>query len=118
IRREMVNRELEYYNILEEYLVTRSDYRDVPAPSVAGISESSVVSGVGKIIALAEERSKLQYSFKEDAPIFHDIDRQINAVKSVLLENIRSSNSLKNRELNSINRDISHYENEIRKLPQ
>lgn len=118
VRREMVSRELEYYNILEDYLITRSDYRDVPAPSVAGISESSIVSGVGKIISLAEERNKLQYSFKEDAPIFNDIDRQINAVKSVLLENIRSSNSLKHRELTSINRDISQYEGQIRKLPQ
>lgn len=118
VRREMINRELEYYDILEQYLITRSDYRDVPAPSVAGISESSIVTGVGKIVTLAEERSKLQYSFKEDAPIFHDIDRQINAVKSVLLENIRSSNSLKNRELNTIGRDIGRYEAEIRKLPQ
>lgn len=118
VRREMANRELEYYEILEQYLITRSDYRDVPAPSVAGISESSIISGVGKIISLAEERSKLQYSFKEDAPIFNDIDRQINAVKSVLLENIRSSSSLKNRELNAIRQDIARYEGEIRKLPQ
>lgn len=118
VRREMVNRELDYYNILEEYLTTRSDYRDVPAPSVAGISESSIVAGIGKIVTLAEERNKLQYSFKEDAPVFNDIDRQINAIKNVLLENIRSSNSLKNRELNSIKQDIAQYENEIRKLPK
>lgn len=118
LRREMVNREMDYYNILQEYLTTRSDYRDVPAPSVAGISESSIVTSVGKIVSMAEERSKLQYSFKDDAPIFDDIDRQINAVKNVLLENIRSSNSLKQNELNSINRDIARYEGEIRKLPK
>lgn len=118
VRREMVNRELDYYNILETYLTTRSDYSDVPAPSVAGISESSIVSAVGKIVNLAEERNKLQYSFKEDAPIFNDIDRQINAIKSVLLENIRSTNNLKNRELNSIQQDIAQYESDIRKLPK
>lgn len=118
LRREAVHRELDYYNILQEYLTTRSDYRDVPAPSVAGISESSIVSSVSKIVAMAEERHKLQYSFKDNAPIFNDIDRQINAVKAVLLENIRSSNSLKNRELNAIKRDIAQYEAEIRKLPK
>lgn len=118
VRREMVNREVDYYNILQDYLTTRSDYRDVPAPSVAGISESSIVSGVGKIVAMAEERSKLRHSFKDDAPIFQDIDRQINAVKNVLLENIRSSNSLKNKELNKIKQDIARYEGEIRKLPK
>jgi uncharacterized protein involved in exopolysaccharide biosynthesis len=118
LRKESVNRELNYYNTLQDYLINRSDYRDVPAPSVAGISEASVVSGVGKIVALAEERNKLQYSFKEGAPIFNDIDRQIDAVKTVLLENIRSSKSLKNQELTSINRDIGRYEGEIRKLPK
>ncbi|MDX1784094.1 MAG: sugar transporter, partial [Aequorivita vladivostokensis] len=118
LRKESVNRELNYYNTLQDYLINRSDYRDVPAPSVAGISEASVVAGVGKIVALAEERNKLQYSFKEGAPIFNDIDRQINAVKTVLLENIRSSKSLKNQELSSINRDIGRYEGEIRKLPK
>lgn len=117
VRKEAVNRELSYYNSLQDYLTLRSDYRDVPAPSVAGISEASVVGGVGKIISLAEQRNKLQYSFKEDAPIFNDIDRQIDAVKVVLLENIRSSKSLKDQELSSINRDIGRYEGEIRKLP-
>ena len=118
MQKEAVNRELNYFNTLQEYLVMRSDYRDVPAPSVAGISEASVVSGVGKIVALAEERNKLQYSFKEGAPIFNDIDRQINAVKTVLLENIRSSKSLKTQELTNINRNISQYEGQIRKLPK
>ncbi len=118
IRKEGVNRELSYYNTLQDYLIKSSDYRNVPAPSVAGISEGSIIGGVGKIVALAEERNKLQYSFKDGAPIFNDIDRKIDAVKTVLLENIRSSKGLKNQELSSINQDIGKYESEIRKLPK
>lgn len=118
LQKEAITRELNYYITLQEYLTTRSDYRDVPAPSVAGISEGSIIAGVGKIVALAEERNKFQYSYKEGAPIFTDIDRQINAAKTVLLENIRSSRSLKSKEVNSINRDIAQYEAEIRKLPK
>ncbi len=118
LRKEAVNRELNYYNTLQTYLINRSDYRDAPAPSVAGISEASVVGGVGKIVSLAEQRNKLQYSFKEGAPVFNDIDRQIDAVKTVLLENIRSSKSLKNQELSTINGDIVRREGEIRKLPK
>lgn len=118
LRKEAAGRELNYYNTLQDYLITRSDYRNVPAPSVAGISEASVVAGVGKIVTLAEERNKLQYSYKDGAPVFKDIDRQIDAVKRVLLENIRSSMGLKNQELNAINRDIGKYEGQIRKLPK
>ncbi|WP_347372883.1 polysaccharide biosynthesis tyrosine autokinase [Aequorivita sp. Q41] len=118
LRKEEAIREMNYYTTLQEYLLNRSDYRDVPAPSVAGIAEESIVAGVGKIITLAEERNKLQYSFKEDAPIFNDLDRKIDAVKNVLLENIRSSKSLKSQELSSINKNIGRHESEIKKLPK
>ena len=118
LRKESVNRELNYYETLESYLINRSDYRDVPAPSVAGISEASVVGGVSRIVALAEERNKLQYSFKDGAPIFSDIDRKIDAVKSVLLENIRSSKILQKQELRFLNGEIGRNEGKIRKLPK
>lgn len=118
LKKEDIYRQLDYYQILKEYLNTRSDYRNVPAPSVAGITEGSVVSGVGQIVQLSQERSKLQYTFKDDAPIFNDIDRQIDAIKVVLLENIRSSEGLLRKELNDIDRDIQRYEGEIRRLPR
>jgi len=118
VRKEDLRRQIAYYNTLEDYLQTRNDYSSVPAPSVAGIAEGSIVSGVGRILALAEERSKYQYSLKENSPVFADIDRQINSVKTVLLENIASTKSLQQSELNDINRQINIAEGEIRKLPQ
>uniref|UniRef100_UPI0030DDBC9A GumC family protein n=1 Tax=uncultured Planktosalinus sp. TaxID=1810935 RepID=UPI0030DDBC9A len=117
-RKSVIEQQIDYYNTLEDYLVSRTDYSNVPAPSVAGITEASIVSGVSRIITLAEERNKLQYSFKEGAPVFADIDRQINAVKAVLLENINSSMVLKNKEINEINTEISKAESEIRRLPK
>ncbi|MDX1754376.1 MAG: GNVR domain-containing protein, partial [Salinimicrobium sediminis] len=118
VRKENIARQLAYYETLQDYLQTRSDYSDVPAPSVAGIAEGSIVSGVGRILALAEERRKYEYSLQENSPVFKDIDRQINAVKDVLLENMASSQGLLRDELRDINRDIAMAEGEIRKLPQ
>lgn len=117
-RKNTAEQQIEYYNTLEDYLLSRTDYSTVPAPSVAGISEASIVAGVSRIIALAEERNKLQYSFREGAPVFADIDRQIDAVKAVLLENMNSSKSLKNREINEINSEIAELESSIRSLPK
>ncbi|HAT65451.1 MAG TPA: sugar transporter, partial [Flavobacteriaceae bacterium] len=118
LQKEAINRELSYYNTLENYLITRTDYRDVPAPSVAGISEASIVRGVSQIVDKAQDRSKLEYSYKEGSPIFKDIDRQIDAIKRVLQENITSSKGLKNQEIARINSEIYQYESEIRKLPK
>jgi capsular exopolysaccharide synthesis family protein len=118
IRKEALDQQLSYYNVLEAYLLGRSDYRNVPAPSVSGISEGSITASVAKIVTLAEERNKLQYAYKEGAPIFADIDRQIDAVKVVLLENINSSKGLKRQEQVFVNRGIAKYEKEIKKLPK
>jgi len=118
LKEDAINKELNYYNVLENYLISRNDYREVPAPSVAGIEEKSIIDGVGRIIVLAEERNKLEYSYKDGAPIFKDIDRQINAVKDILIENISSSKSLKNQELSKIKNDIYRFESEIQKLPK
>ncbi|MFT5238674.1 MAG: capsular exopolysaccharide synthesis family protein [Flavobacteriaceae bacterium] len=118
IRKEALDQQLSYYNVLETYLLGRSDYRNVPAPSVSGITEGSITASVAKIVTLAEERNKLQYAYKEGAPIFADIDRQIDAVKVVLLENINSSKGLKRQEQVFVNRGIAKYEKEIRKLPK
>src|SRR5690606_28847539 len=107
LSKNSLEQQINYYNTLESYLINRTDYTEVPAPSVAGINEGSIVSGVSKIIQLAEDRNKYRYSFKEDAPIFADIDRQINAVKAVLLENINSTKLLKNSELRDINQRIA-----------
>lgn len=118
LRRESIDQEINYYNTLESYLLSRSDYSNVPAPSVAGITEASIISGVGRIVSLAEDRNKLQYSYKEGAPVFADIDRQIDAVKNVLIENINSSKGLKNSEIRTINNDIRYYEGQIKALPK
>lgn len=118
VRKNTIEQQIQYYNTLEDYLSSKTDYSTVPAPSVAGISEVSIVSGVSRILALAEERNNLQYSFREGAPVFADLDRQINAVKAVLFENMTSSKSLKNKEINEINTEVAKLESSIRRLPR
>src|SRR5690606_29633603 len=70
VRKEGIQRQLDYFGILEDYLRTRTDYSNVPAPSVAGINEGSIVSGIGRIISLAEERKKYEFTLQESSPIF------------------------------------------------
>jgi capsular exopolysaccharide synthesis family protein len=112
-----LNRQLNYLNILEKYLNNRTTYEDPPAPSIAGIEEGSIVSGVKKIVELSLERSKYQYTAKPDLPEFKDIDRQIDATKRVLAENIESSKQNIYREISDVERELKKAENEVKKLP-
>ncbi|HET8885479.1 MAG TPA: polysaccharide biosynthesis tyrosine autokinase [Salinimicrobium sp.] len=118
LRKQNLEQQISYYNTLEDYLQSRKDYDNLPAPSVAGITEGSIGTGVGEIIQLAQQRGNYEYTFKEDAPVFADIDRRITAVKRVLLENINSSKELLGRELQTVNTSIANLEAEIQKLPQ
>lgn len=113
-----IERQLDYYRLLENYLRNRSDYSDVPAPSVAGIEESSISTAVSKIVELSVQRGNYSFSLKSDAPIFKDIDRQINSTKTVILENIESSRNILNDQRRSLKSKIASIESEVRELPK
>ena len=118
LRKDVSEQRLSYYRILEDYLNNRTDYSLVPAPSVAGIDESSIAESVSKIIQLSVTRSNLRYSAKNSNPVFRDLDRQINAEKEVLLENITSSKQIINGEINKLNSEINEAERELRSFPK
>lgn len=112
-----INRQIDYLNTLQNYLNNRNTYEDPPAPSIAGIEEGSIVEGVRNIVELSLERSKYQYAAKPDLPKFKDIDRQIDAAKRVLKENISSSKGNLIREIDNIKKELRQVENEVKKLP-
>lgn len=118
LEKKGLNRQIEYLNTLNTYLNNRNTYEDPPAPSIAGITEGSLVEGVRNIVELSFERSKYQYTAKPDLPKFKDIDRQINATKRVLKENIASSKNNLFKEIKDIEAELREAEREIRKLPK
>ncbi|MAZ28809.1 MAG: sugar transporter [Cytophagaceae bacterium] len=117
-RKQNIEQQLLYYQNLESYLRNRTDYStDIPAPSVAGIGEASIASGVATIIELSEQRNRYTFTAKPNNPVFQDLDRRVNAAKEVLLENIASSSQLLNSQLLDVRRQIGNAESQISKLP-
>ncbi len=112
-----LGRKIDYLSILEEYLANRTTYEDPPAPSIAGIEEGSIVDGVRRIVELSLERSKYQYAAKPNLPEFKDIDRQIDATKKVLTENIESSKQNIYREIDNVKNELAKVERKVQKLP-
>ncbi|MGB1309033.1 MAG: polysaccharide biosynthesis tyrosine autokinase [Oceanihabitans sp.] len=112
------NTKLDYLDRLENYLLTKTDYTNIAAPTSVGISESNILNSVSKITKLAIERQNLEYTTREGSELFKNIDRQINAEKNVLLETINSTKSTINLQLNSISRNIAGYEAKLRGLPE
>jgi polysaccharide biosynthesis transport protein len=105
-----------YYNSLQSYLNNSTDFSKLPAPAVVGIEDPNIVMNVSKLISLSTQRSEMAYTIKSEK-IFKDFDNQMDAVKSVLLENIKSAKSIVRFELNSITAQVNKAESSIKKLP-
>ena len=55
---------------------------------------------------------------RKGIPLFAELDRRIDAEKTVLLENIRSSKENINQSIRDINNDIAQAERELRRFPK
>lgn len=116
VEKDAIVRKISYYNSLKAYLKNSVDYSRLPAPSVAGIEDPNIVANISKLIALSTQRSEMAYAVKSDK-IFRDFDNQMEAIKSVLLENIASAKSSLQFDLGLINSKINQAEGNIKKLP-
>ncbi|MHC0442772.1 polysaccharide biosynthesis tyrosine autokinase [Flavobacterium sp. 3-210] len=117
VQKDQVTRKITYYNSLKAYLNSSVDYSRLPAPSVAGIDDPNIVANISKLIALSTQRSEMAYAVKSDK-IFKDFDNQMEAIKSVLLENIASAKSSLLYDLSLVNAKIGEAENTIKRLPE
>jgi succinoglycan biosynthesis transport protein ExoP len=117
VERDQVSRKIAYYNSLRMYLNNSVDYSRLPAPSVAGIEDPNIVAGVSKLIALSTQRSEMAYAVKSEK-IFKDFDNQMEALKSVLLENITSAKSSLLYDLSLVNAKIGEAESTVKRLPE
>lgn len=118
IQKRGIQNKLNYYDNLNNYLLNKTDYTVIQAPSVVGIEEGSISAAVSRLIQLSEERKRREFAMRADAPVFRELDRDINAVKDVIYENITSSKSLLNRELSILYGQIGKVEALIKKLPK
>lgn len=116
VQKDGILRKIAYLNSLRNYLNNSIDFSKLPAPSVAGIDDPNISANVSKIISLSAERSELAYTVKSER-LFNDFDVQIQSLKSVLLENIKSARKEVDYDLSLVNSKIAGIENDIKKLP-
>ena len=117
VRRDEVNRKINYYSMLDNYLKNSVDFSKLPAPSVAGIEDPNIAVNVSKLISLSTQRSELKYAVKSEK-MFRDFDKSMSAIKNVLLENIITAKEALRYEFNLINGKINQSESSIKKLPE
>lgn len=117
LKKDEVERKLNYYNSLSNYLRNSNDYSKLPAPSVAGIDDPNILNNVANLIALSVRRSEMSYSVKS-GDMFNSIDNEITSIKKVLLENIAAAKSSVQFERAQIGNKLSEFEGKLSLLPE
>lgn len=117
LQKDQVERKLNYYNTLSNYLRNSNDYSKLPAPSVAGIEDPNVMNNVANLIGLSVRRSEMAYSVK-NGDMFNSIDNEISSVKRVLLENINAAKSAIQFERSQVNNKLAEAEGKLSRLPE
>ncbi|WP_227806435.1 hypothetical protein [Algibacter lectus] len=117
-QKDVLTEQLLALDLLKNYLVTNNDYSALQVPSTTGVSEANIGANVSKIILLSAEKSKLAYSVRDNVSVFDDLNRQIGALKQVVLENIASEKFNIQSQLKSVNSKIYNSENEFSTIPE
>ncbi len=107
-----------YYKQLLDYLQNKHNYEDIPAPTVVGIDDPTIVQKISKITQLAIIRKKSLMNFQENSLPIKKMDLEIESLRSSLLETAQSALKNIQQELNFVNSNIRKVEKQINKLPE
>ncbi len=107
-----------YYDQLQNYLVNKQNYEDLPAPTVVGIEDPTIVKNISRITELAIKKKQLLANYQEDFPAIQNINLEIETLRKTLLQTVKSATYSLNQEQNLVNRNIQRLEKQINKLPE
>jgi len=114
----VINLKKLYYKQLLEYLNNKKNYEDLPAPTVVGIEDPTIVGKVTKITQLAIQRRNELTNFQPNSPVIKRIDLEIESLRQSLIETVMSALYTLDKELSFINKKIAKIEGKINKLPE
>jgi len=110
--------QLDYFQNLQKYLNSNTDFKQVVSPSVVGIQDVSLNALVLKLGQLYNRRQILSFSAKENNPTLIMIDKELNQTRSQLNENLRNLIDNATRNINSQKDRQANISSQLNRLPQ
>lgn len=108
---------LETLESLEDYLVTKTDERLLP-PALYITDDDFLKTSLTELYNMEVQRTQAAYDVKDSSPGSERIAKTIQQLRSNIMVYINNLRSAINDRIKDVNREISYYENLLRKLPQ
>ena len=106
-----------YFENLEEYIQSNSNYAKIPAPAIINIEDASIATMMGELTRLSIKKNQLATEVTGNHPSLKLINAEIETARGVLLENLSSLKSTTVISLNNSKKRLNSYNYELDKLP-
>ncbi len=110
--------QLDYYSYLDNYIENNHNVSELMAPSSMGVEDPILRQLISELSVKHAEKASLQFNSREDNPNITRINRQIENIKSSILESTKSIVSTINIRIDDLNKRLMGLSREIKKLPK
>ncbi|MEI6865129.1 polysaccharide biosynthesis tyrosine autokinase [Flavicella sp.] len=114
------NRDIDYIQTLRNYLLSYDQRtKDIPAPTIAEISEPTTVLNTQELITLVTLKNELEDAgVTANHPKMIDIQNRITSRKKIVIENLSSLKDKKRKDIAILNKRLSKLNQELKRIPK
>jgi len=115
--KNMLALQMQYYEYLRDYLVSRNAVESIISPSIMGVTDPVLVKLVTEFASLQQKRKQIAFSVNENLAQMEMQDKELEDARAALRENVSSAISQLQLSLNNVNSNIANVEKELGRLP-
>ena len=112
-----LNLQMQYYEYLKEYLVSRNESGLIVSPSVMGVGDPYLIRLVEELSNLQLQQKQLGFVVREDLPAANLITGNVEQARSALLENVNNSINQLKLSMTDVEDRISEVNDQMGRLP-
>ncbi|WP_439183594.1 GumC family protein [Carboxylicivirga taeanensis] len=118
LERSTIDRQLQYYNYLNEFFEDDDNLADLVVPSSMGISDQTLNELIRNLIILVNQRNELIGKKQQKSPYLKNLEVQIESLKNPISENIQFSIGTLESALANLDAKIYELKTNLKALPE
>lgn len=117
MEKNTLNLQMQYYEYLKDYLVSRDESGMIVSPSVMGVSDPLLFRLIEELSALQLQQKKVGFVVNEDLPASGLITSNVERARAALLENVNNSINQLKISFRDVEARIAEVEKQLGRLP-
>jgi len=115
--KNVLNLQMQYYEYLKEYLVSRNESGLIVSPSVMGVNDQMLIRLVEELSQLQLQQKQLGFVVRDDLPAANLITGNVDQARRALLENVNNSINQLKISFNDVEERIAEVNTQMGRLP-